>query len=276
MGTIKKQQTIPRPAWEVLATALFDVEAAVDLLVQRGALFVVSHSGGKDSQAMYLLLKQRVPKAQLVVVHAHLPEVEWDHTIPHIRRSTKGTPYVETQSVTTFFEMTDRRQKFPSPSIRQCTSDLKRGPIERAVRRYMKDHPEFGGLVVSCEGMRAEESAPRSKLKPFSYDVGNSLAGREWYTWLPIFTWKTSKVFATIHAGRQKPFYCYRKGMRRKSCPFCIYSSEGDFATAARLVPEMYQKYARREVAYGFTLSMSRRTLPEITGVPVEALVVPT
>jgi DNA sulfur modification protein DndC len=67
----------------------------------------------------------------------------------------------------TFFDMVEHRGMFPSPSTRQCTSDLKRGPIEREIRRYLKAHPEFGGLVVNCMGMRAEESPGRSKLQTF-------------------------------------------------------------------------------------------------------------
>ena len=46
-------------------------------LIERGALFVVNHSGGKDSQAMYLMLRDLVPAEQLVIVHADLGAVEW-------------------------------------------------------------------------------------------------------------------------------------------------------------------------------------------------------
>ena len=46
--------------------------ADIQALVDRGALFVVDHSGGKDSQATFLEVSRIVPKAQLLVVHAHL------------------------------------------------------------------------------------------------------------------------------------------------------------------------------------------------------------
>ena len=39
-------------------------------LIERGAIFYVSHSGGKDSQAMYIyLLANGIPNDQVVVVH---------------------------------------------------------------------------------------------------------------------------------------------------------------------------------------------------------------
>ena len=52
--------------------------------IRRGALVAVNSSGGKDSQAMTILLARFVPCDQLVVVHAPLGEVEWPGTIEHI------------------------------------------------------------------------------------------------------------------------------------------------------------------------------------------------
>ena len=50
-------------------------------LIRAGALLAMSHSGGKDSQAMTILLSQIVPPDQIVAVHAPLDEVEWPGTI---------------------------------------------------------------------------------------------------------------------------------------------------------------------------------------------------
>jgi len=54
-----------------------DIIKTIEALVDRGALFAVNHSGGKDSQAMYLVLRKIVPSSQLVIIHADLAEVEW-------------------------------------------------------------------------------------------------------------------------------------------------------------------------------------------------------
>ena len=43
-------------------------------------IFVCNHSGGKDSQDMYLGLREIIPSDRLIVIHAHLPEVEWTNT----------------------------------------------------------------------------------------------------------------------------------------------------------------------------------------------------
>jgi len=256
---------------------------AIPGLIARGALFVVNHSGGKDSQAMFALLKQVVPKDQLLVLHAILPGVEWDGVIEHIEATIGDAPLIFAQSIKTFWQMVEHRQMFPSPSNRQCTSDLKRGPIEKQIRHYLWENPRYGGLIVNCMGMRAEESPGRKKLVPFAFDPGNSMAAsakgtrpsREWYEWLPIHALSTWEVWCAIAEAGQKPHWAYSKGMTRLSCQFCIMASDGDLKTAATLAPDMYQRYAHAERRMGFTLRMSRETLVQVTGIPIDESYVP-
>ena len=124
-------------------------------LVERGALFVVNHSGGKDSQAMLIELLRYVPREQLLIVHAELPGVEWEGTQEHILATSSGLPMIVAKAVRTFFDMVEARGRFPSASQRQCTSDLKRGPIQREVRRYLKDHDTTGLDIQIMSQVRA-------------------------------------------------------------------------------------------------------------------------
>lgn len=241
--------------------------AQITALRDRGALFVISHSGGKDSQAMAAVVRRLVPDAQLLVVHAALGDVEWEGVVEHVQATTTGLPLVLAHAASTFWDMVDRRQMFPSPSNRQCTSDLKRGPIEREVRRHLAAHPEFGGLVVMCMGMRAQESTSRAKLTTFKLSTSNSKAGREWYDWLPIHDMTERDVFALIAQAGQQPHWAYAAGMTRLSCCFCIMASQGDLRTAARLNPGLYARYVAKEKEIGHTLSMSGRGLEEVTGI---------
>lgn len=236
----------------------------INELIKRNALFVINHSGGKDSQAMTAYIKRLIPADQLLVIHADLPGVDWDGTEDHIRATIGDTPLIVCRAVKTFYEMVRSRQMFPSPKNRQCTSDLKRGPIEREIRRYLKSHPEHNGLIVNCMGMRAEESSSRAKLETFKINNRNSKAGREWYDWLPIHDWLVGKVFETIAAVGQKAFWIYAEGMSRMSCRFCIMSSEPDLKTAARLAPCALKILAALEVEVAHTMSMSQRLITDI------------
>lgn len=220
-----------------------DIKTMIDL----GALFVVNHSGGKDSQAMFIKLRQVVPADQLLVIHAHLPEVEWPGIEDHIRDTVGDVPFLVCQATKTFFEMVEHRGMWPSPSHRQCTSDLKRGPIEREVRRFLKDHPEFDGRVVNCMGLRAQESPARSRQEPVRHNARNSKAGRTWIDWLPIHDMLIEDVFQTIVDAGQEAHWAYQAGMSRLSCCFCIMSNQADLRTAAKLRPDLLARYSAME-----------------------------
>ena len=247
-----------------------EIERIVRAMLADGALFVVNHSGGKDSQAMLIALRRfGVPDAQMLIVHADLGEVEWGGNLDHICATTGDLPVLVAKARKTFFDMVEHRGRFPSPVYRQCTSDLKRGPIEREVRRFLKARPEFGGKVVSCMGIRAAESTRRADKASLKLNKGNCKAGRVWYDWLPIFDLSEAEVFAMIAEAGQEPHWAYAEGMTRLSCCFCIMGSTRDLTTAARLRPDLYRKIVEMERRLDHTLSPSRRTLPQITGVTV-------
>ena len=220
---------------------------------------------------MLIYLKRKgIPERQMLIVHADLGEVEWDGNLDHILATAGNVPVITALAKTDFFEMVERRGMFPSPVNRQCTSDLKRGPIEREVRRYLKAHPEFGGLVVNCMGMRAQESASRARKPVFRQSARNSKARREWYDFLPIHRLSEDQVFEMIAEAGQQPHWAYQAGMTRLSCCFCIMASAADLRTAARLKPDLYRRYVETERRLGHTLSMSRRGLEDITGISTE------
>src|SRR5260370_17330214 len=81
----------------------------------------------------------------------------------------------------TYLEMVEQRGMFPSPQYRQCTSDLKRGPIDKFIRSLPHK------VIVNCTGIRAEESVNRSKQTPWKFNATLSVAGRTVWNWMPIF-----------------------------------------------------------------------------------------
>lgn len=246
-------------------------------LVRSGALFVLNDSGGKDSQAMRIALREVVPPSQKVVIHASLGDVEWPGALEHAQAGAErdGLPFIVARAVKTFFEMVEHRFAvrpgpnspcWPSASNRQCTSDLKRGPIEREVRRVLKER----GLksVVTCMGIRADESAGRAKQIAFRKNERQSVAGREWFEWLPIHGMTRAQVFATIDAAGELPHPAYAAGNERLSCMFCIMGSRNDLRHAAVANPELYARYVEVERRTGYTMHQSRKSLIELTGVP--------
>lgn len=240
------------------------------------ALFVINHSGGKDSQALLLHVLTLVPPTQVLVVHATLGEAEWPGALEHAQQQAQaaGVPFVVAQAIKTFFEMVEHRFRvrpgpnspcWPSASNRQCTSDLKRGPIQREVRRYAKAHGIL--RIVSCMGIRAEESPRRAKAADWQLNGKQSVAGRTWHEWLPLHDWSADEVFATIARAGQTLHPAYGQGNERLSCVFCVMSSRSDLRNGAQRNPELYAKYVELERRTGYTMHMSRKSLPELTGI---------
>lgn len=240
------------------------IPAEIHALVSDNALFVSNHSGGKDSQVMLIKLLEIVPPSQLIVVHASLGVIEWPGALElaETQAGDAGLPFIVARASKTFFEMVERRfenrpevPSWPSSNTRQCTSDLKRGPIQREVRRYAKANGFK--TIVNCLGLRAQESPGRAKRQVFS-KMGISNSVNTWYEWLPVHELLTEEVFATIRLAGQEPHYAYALGNERLSCVFCIMASRNDMANGARHNPPLLDKYAELEAKTGYTMHMSR------------------
>jgi 3'-phosphoadenosine 5'-phosphosulfate sulfotransferase (PAPS reductase)/FAD synthetase len=243
----------------------------ISQLINDKALFVINHSGGKDSQVMMIKMLEIIPASQMLVVHASLGDVEWKGALELAEKQARdaGVEFIVARAEKSFLDMVEKRfadrpgvPSWPSAKYRQCTSDLKRNPIERDIRRYMKARGLT--LVVSCTGIRAAESNSRSKLAPFKLSEKNSKAGRSWYEWCPIFKLSTAEVFATIKAAGQQPHEAYALGNERLSCVFCIMGSKGDLALGAKHNPELFARYVELEERTGYTMHMSQRSLTDL------------
>jgi 3'-phosphoadenosine 5'-phosphosulfate sulfotransferase (PAPS reductase)/FAD synthetase len=88
----------------------------------------------------------------------------------------------------TYLEMVEQRRLFPSAQFRQCTSDLKRGPIDKFIRSLPHR------VIVNCIGIRAEESTQRGKLSTWKLNESLSTQHRTVYNWLPIFHFPLEEV----------------------------------------------------------------------------------
>lgn len=234
------------------------LRTSTDMLQHPDAIYYVSHSGGKDSQAMYAQVSMLVPAERIVVVHADLGEIEWEGVQDHIRATIRH-PLNVVRANKTFFDMVRRRAStrpdvpsWPSPSTRQCTSDLKRNPIAKFIRHDMRARGTL--LAVNAMGLRAEESPSRAKRQTWLINKPLSCAGREVYDWLPIHDWNERRVFQQIEAAGQQPFWAYAAGNKRLSCVFCIMGCDGDLQNGKKHRPELYEKYKALEQETGWTM----------------------
>lgn len=225
----------------------------IERFIEQGAIFYVSHSGGKDSQAMYSKIRKVVPHDQIVVIHASLGDVEWPGVIEHIEQNVDH-PLNVVKAGKDLLGMVEARGMWPSPAYRQCTSDLKRGPIFKFIRNDLKSRGAH--IAINCMGLRAEESSSRAKRKALAFNDQESNTGRVQrfvYDWLPVFYYTTAEIFQTIAAAGQKPFWAYKKN-ERLSCVFCIMGSRNDLKHGAEMNPDLFQRYVDLEKRIGHTM----------------------
>jgi 3'-phosphoadenosine 5'-phosphosulfate sulfotransferase (PAPS reductase)/FAD synthetase len=254
------------------------ITPAIQQLIDDGALFAINHSGGKDSQAMAIELEKIIPKAQLVYVHADLGRIEYEGTLAHAKAQADaaGIPFLVANAVykdgkaKTFFNYAEHRKEvnptapsFPSANdARWCTSELKRDPINRVLRQYANKHGFKA--IVSCQGIRAQESTSRSKKQPWAVEDRLDCAKRAGFVWYPIFEMSVAQVKAVVAEAGQQLHPAYAAGNDRLSCVFCIMASDNDILNGALARPELLAEYIALEEKLGYTMHVSRRSLGQI------------
>lgn len=207
-------------------TTVSNLQEITDL-ARRGAIFYVSHSGGKDSQAMFIAIIALVNQGlinpnQVRVIHADLGAVEHTDVIPHILDTigmdyslTIAKAYHKDGRPADFFSLIRQRRAsldakgqldapaFPSSAARFCTSDLKTGPIWREIRNFSSQwFTDDGSLVINCVGIRSQESKARAKKVAqrgtLNLNKKNTNSKREAYDWWPIAHWSIDDVWHQI------------------------------------------------------------------------------
>lgn len=227
--------------------------------VQNAQVIFVSHSGGKDSQAMLAQLIRLGLKDRLVVVHADLGEMEWEPMHGWIERNAFGLPVHIVRSEMSFDTMARKYGRLPSGQQQFCTDFLKTTPIEAFIHSYMAER----GLTraINATGMRAEESRRRALKSPLQ--VSEMRRPRKFpdhtiHDWLPIFGYTHEEVVQEITMAGQTMHEVYSKGFSRLSCVFCVNGRIEEHKRAAELRPELAAKMAKLERDLGRTIRVKQ------------------
>lgn len=126
-------------------------------------VYLISISGGKDSQATWNYMKNKYKHKGLLIPYFCDTGWESEETYKHLKYLEKklGKLYrIKSDKYSGFEDMCIKRKGFPSRIRRFCTEELKIIPSTKFIRRWKRK----GYKVVNVVGVRASESKSQ-KLK---------------------------------------------------------------------------------------------------------------
>lgn len=260
--------------------------------LESGAAIAVGISGGKDSQALAKRVKEAHTangwQGDIFAIHADLGRAEWPQTGDHVRAIAEenGMELVIVQykggdMVDRLWNRLDKlkgtgKPFWPSSAARYCTSDLKRGPIDKYLRQY--------DCIISAEGIRSDESASRCAKPVFAIRKQIKTQTRDAFTWNPIKEYTIDDVWescgmSTEEIEHRRDFYrrgmmtwafhgskvhpAYIMGNERLSCALCVLGSTNDLQNGAQHNPELLEEYIKMQDESGFLFrqNLDLRTL---------------
>jgi len=207
-------------------------------------VYLISVSGGKDSQAAWLYMREHYASKKL---QAYTCDTKWEHEdtyahIDYLAAVLSPVDVVTSQKYDGFEDMCIKRKGFPTRQGRFCTHELKIIPAER----YIKEWQARGYRVINVLGIRSDESVARSGegvwqsifmgdmprfrknekggIRPPSK---NSL--KKYYNksnvvtkYQPIVRWTANQVLDYNEAQGTENNPLYKKGFARVGCMPCI------------------------------------------------------
>lgn len=205
------------------------------------AIVVASVSGGKDSAAMCLYLKERG-----IPYRAVFADTGWEakETYAYLRGPLTDVigPIDEVGYPGGMEALVAKKGMFPSRTIRFCTEELKVKPLHAY---YQRVHDETGKPIISAIGIRAAESVARSQLAPID---GLTLKSKlEITIWRPIID-KSEQWVIDMHLNNGlMPNPLYLAGATRVGCYPCINSRKSEIRLMAERDPNQVDRLERLE-----------------------------
>lgn len=213
-------------------------------------LFILSVSGGKDSTATGLFLRERGIPFEAVHMATGWEHADTDRYVREILPDVLGVSITilsdlpplsaENEAIAMAIETKHgiepsamvrwclHKGMFPGRTIRFCTQQLKVFPS----RNYARERAiATGRSIVSVQGIRSQESLSRRTLpewEPHDGDVE---------VWRPIIRWSEADVIAMHLKHGVPPNPLYLRGARRVGCWPCIFSAKHEIRMIADTDP---------------------------------------
>jgi len=207
-----------------------------------GHELIASVSGGKDSTAMMLALRESGIPHRCVFADTgwEAPET---YEYLDLLRDRLGVA-IDVVGVEGGMEgRVMYRAGFPARTQRWCTRVLKINPIRDY---HAKIDAETGRPTAVVIGVRAQESAKRAALSELDMEADGPRAWG-WKVWRPLISWTVEDVLRAHHRHNVPVNPLYRAGFGRVGCWPCIFSNKAEIRLLAEFDPGRIDEVARLE-----------------------------
>ena len=205
-----------------------------------GRPIVASISGGKDSIAMALWLKENGFE-ETNDIHYVFADTKWEHPVLYQYIEDTVKPLLGKRFHTVVSEkypggmpeMVVKKGAFPSRRMRFCTDSLKKQPIKSYIRALGSDP-----LPINAIGVRASESVARSKMD--RWEPGSIFGKNLCDTWRPLIQFVVQDVIDIHHRHNVRPCPLYLRDKypsQRVGCWPCIMSKKSEIRAMVETDP---------------------------------------
>jgi len=212
---------------------------------------IASVSGGKDSAAMCLHLREMGLEYEAIAMDTGWEEKGWREyvegpltralgPIKILRAEVKRVDLIDVSKLrprvraavedgSAMVQLILRKAMFPSKARRFCTEELKAKPAAA----YINARVEAGEECINAVGIRAAESTARAKMTEWDWSDGFDCE-----VWRPILRWTEQEVIDIHQRHGLTPNPLYLRGASRVGCWPCIYARKSEIRHIADVDPE--------------------------------------